>query len=321
MTRMLVGFAWACVLSATGSPTDAGDIVVIPAGAELSGAMAKALEQLPRGGTIQLQPGTYTVTRQLDPVGIDNITVQGAGSRTIVQFGREYFGPKDRWIMNLDARHDHWTFRDFTFDGNSRFSPEICDRDKIIKLRGDHFTVQRVTVQNEAGRGFATILGDDQRWLNCNFNSIGTNATDSSVVHPGNRDYHAKRVLVSGCMGDLGPNKVTFVDAVASDLVISNNVIRNGKTSVILSWWKVPPENAVISNNILLSAGRSCRVNRKKPGEFRSVVVTNNVLTGPLENQFGRGFIQSGNTLRQPGGLNSPPAKGPVGSNGRQRRG
>ena len=268
MPRKQSGFATAFVLwIATSVTASAEDVVVIPAnGTELSGAMAKALEQLPRGGTIQLQAGTYTVTRQLDPVGIDNITVQGAGSRTVVQFGREYFGPKDRWIMNVDDKHDHWTFRDFTFDGNGRFSPEVCDRDKIIKLRGDHFTVHRVTVQNEAGRGFATILGDDQRWLNCNFNNIGTNATDSSVVHPGNREYHAKRVLVSGCMGDLGPHKVTFVDAVGSDLVITNNVIRNGKTGVILSWWKGKAENAVISNNILLSAGRACRVNKKKTG-------------------------------------------------------
>lgn len=301
MTRLLFGLVAALPAAAIPLAAQANDVVVIPAdGTELSTAMAKALGQLASGGTIQLKAGTYTVSRPLDPAGIDNITLAGVGNQTVIQFGRQYFGPKDRWISNVDEKHDHWTLRDFTFDGNDRFSPEICDRDKIIKLRGDHFTVQRVTVRNEAGRGFATILGDDQRWLNCNFNNIGTHATDSSVIHPGNRDYHARRVLISSCMGDLGTNKVTFVDAVASDVVISNNVIRNGKTGVILSWWKGVPENAVISNNILLSAGRSCRVKKQKPGEFPSVIVTNNVLTGPLENQFGRGFVQSGNTLRPP---------------------
>ncbi len=301
MTHLRIGFAWTClVLGGVPVPAQTNSVVIPPDGTELSGALARAISRLPRGGTVQLQAGTYTVSRPLDPGGVDNITLQGVGSQTVVQFGRGYFGSKDRWIMNVEDKHDHWTLRDFTFDGNNQFSPEVCDRDKIVKLRGDHFTVERVTVRNEAGRGFATILGDDQRWLNCNFNNVGTHATDSSVVHPGNRDYHAKRVLVSGCIGDLGPYKVTFVDAVASDLVISNNIIRNGKTGVILSWWKGVPENAVISNNILLSAGRSCRVKKQKPGEFPSVIVTNNVLTGPLENQFGRGFVQSGNTLRAP---------------------
>lgn len=273
-------------------------------GSELSGALATAMGQLPEGGTIQLEAGTYVVARPLNPGGRDNITIQGRGDQTIVQFHPKYFGSDDRWIMNVADNHDHWTLRDFTFDGNARFSPDVCARDKIIKLKGHHFTIERVTVQNEAGRGFATILGDDQRWLNCTFNNIGTNAGDSSVVHPGNRDQHAYRVVVSGCMGNIGPYKTTFVDAVASDIVVSNNVVRGGKTGVILSWWKGNPENAVISNNILLSSGRACRLNRKrKTGDYVCVVVSGNVLTGPLQNQFGPGFVDSGNTLRKPARL------------------
>lgn len=285
-----------------GSAVSGSEVVTIPAdGKELSGQLALAIAKLPRGGTIQLETGTYVVARPLDPSGADHITIQGNGPRTVVQFHQSYFGPDDRWIMNVKDEHDHWTFQDFTFDGNSRFSPEVCDRDKIIKLRGHHCTIQRVTVQNEAGRGFATILGDDQRWLNCTFNDIGTNAGDSSVVHPGNRDQHAHRILVSGCMGNLGLNKTTFVDAVASDVIVSNNVIRGGKTAVILSWWKGVAENAVISNNILLSTGRACRLNRKrKTGEYTSVTITNNIMTGPLTNQFGSGYVESGNTLKQP---------------------
>lgn len=284
------------------APYATADTVVIPAdGKELSGAMAAAIGSLRHGGVIQLEAGTYTIARPLDPAGADNITIQGRGRATVVQFHQRYFGPDDRWIMNVTDQQDHWTFRDFTFDGNSRFSPEVCDRDKIIKLRGDHCTIERLTVRNEAGRGFATILGNDQRWLHCTFNDIGTNAGDSSVVHPGNRDQHAYRVLVSGCMGDLGPNKTTFVDAVASDVLVTNNAIRGGKTAVILSWWKGVPENAVISNNILLSSGRACRLNRKREtGEYVSVVVTNNVMTGPLANQFGAGFVDSGNSLKEP---------------------
>lgn len=289
------------------SPVVDTQVVSVPAdGAELSGALAKAIGQLPNGGTIQLEVGTYVVARPLDPAGRDNITIQGRGDRTIVQFHPKYFGSDDRWIINVEDNQDHWTFRDFTFDGNARFSPKVCGRDKIIKLKGDHITIERVTVQNEAGRGFATILGDDQRWLNCTFNNIGTNAGDSSVVHPGNRDQHAYRVIVSGCMGNIGPYKTTFVDAVASDIVVSNNVVRGGKTGVILSWWKGKPENAVISNNVLLSSGRACRLHRKrKTGDYVRVVVSGNVLTGPLQNQFGEGFVDSGNTLTKPDRLSS----------------
>ncbi len=285
-----------------GLAAPAADVVVVPAdGKELSGALAAAIAQLPQGGVIQLQAGLYRVARPLDPAGADNITIQGRGAATVVQFHDSYFGPDDRWIANTTDQQDGWTLQDFTFDGNALRSPPQCDRDKIIKLRGDHFTVQRLTVRNEAGRGFATILGDDQRWLNCTFTNIGTNAGDSSVVHPGNRQLHASRVLVSGCMGDLGDHKTTFVDAVASDLVVTGNVIRGGKTGVILSWWDGTPGHAVISGNILLSAGRACRATRQRnAGEYVSVVVTGNVLTGPLENQFGRGFIDQGNTLHAP---------------------
>lgn len=294
-------FVMAALLSPSLLESAPHETVVIAAdGQELSTKLTQAIARMSGGGTIVLDAGEHIVARPFDPGGVDRVTIQGRGAATVVRFHREYFGSDDRWIMNVTDQHDHWTLRDFVFDGNAQFSPEVCDRDKIVKLRGDHFTIERVVVRNEAGRGFATILGDDQRWLNCTFENIGTNAGDSSVVHPGNRDYHARRVLVSGCMGDLGPHKVTFVDAVASDLLVSNNAIRGGKTGVILSWWTSQAENAVIANNILLSSGRSCRLNRKKPGEFRSVVVTGNVLTGPLENQFGSGFVDVGNTLRPP---------------------
>jgi hypothetical protein len=302
-------YVLAFYLLVTAATCVAQDVVRIPAdGREFSTALTTAIRQLPGGGTVQLEAGTYVVARPCDPGGADNITIQGVGPRTVIQFHQRYFGKDDRWIMNVTDQHDHWSFREFTFDGNSRFSPKVCDRDKIVKLRGDFFTVERVTVQNEAGRGFVTILGDDSRWLNCTFNNIGTNAGDSSVVHPGNKFLHAHRVLVSGCMGDLGRgHKTTFVDAVASDVIVTNNVIRGGKTGVILSWWKGAPENAVISNNILQSSGRSCRLNRKrKQGEYPRVVITNNVLVGPLQNQFGTGFVDSGNTLTEPLRIQEP---------------
>lgn len=282
------------------APTFADDpnTVVIPAdGKELSTQMGLALGRLRTGGVIQLEAGEYTVARQLDPAGIDHITIRGRGSRTVIKFAKNYFDNDDRWIMNLDDDHDHWIFEDFTFDGNSKYSPEVCDRDKIIKLKGNYCTIQRVTVRNEAGRGFATILGNHQRWQDCNFYEIGTHATDSSVIHPGNKNFQARRILVTGCVGNLGINKVTFVDAVASDVVVTNNVMRGGKTGVILSWWKGKPENCVISNNILINTGRSVRLNRKRKGEYPAVIVTNNVMTGPLDNQFGKGFVNSGNTL------------------------
>lgn len=296
----LLSFA---VLAGSLFPPETATVVIPCDGRELSTAMARALMQLPAGGVIQLEAGHYTVARPLDPAGADGITVQGRGTATVIRFHEKYFGPDDRWIMNVTDDQDRWTLRDFVFDGNAGFSPDVCGRDKIIKLRGNHFMIERVVVQNEAGRGFATILGDDQRWLNCTFNNIGTRAGDSSVVHPGNREQHAHRVLISGCLGNLGPHKTTFVDAVASDVIITNNAIRGGKTGVILSWWDGIPENAIIANNVLLSAGRSCRTNRQRSGEYLSVVVTGNVLTGPLENQFGTGFVASGNTLRPPAHL------------------
>lgn len=280
---------------------------IVPGG-DLSVAMGRALERLPAGGVIQLEAGEFVVASPLNPRGVDRITVQGRGAGTVIRFHPEYFDPDDRWIINLEEKHDHWTFRDFVFDGNNKHSPPVCGRDKIIKLRGDHCTIERLTVRNEAGRGFATILGDDQRWLNCHFQNIGTHAGDSSIVHPGNRNQHAHRVLISGCTATLGAAKVTFVDAVASDLIVTGNIVRGGKTAVILSWWKGRAEHAVINGNILLSRGRACRLNRQRSdGEFAFVVVTNNVMTGPLQNQFGSGFVASGNSLKPP--ARTPPQR------------
>src|SRR5581483_383759 len=132
-------------------------------------------------------------------------------------------------------------------------------RDKIIKLKGDRFVMERVRVQNEGGRGLITIGGDHIRLLDITCDRMGvrsggaTPASDSSCFHPGNESNPASHVVMTGniCLGSADDTtQHTCIDPlITNDGLFSDNISVGDNVGMNLTWTDHDLTRVRISNN------------------------------------------------------------------------
>lgn len=254
------------------------------------------LQALIRLGNVDIvfPAGTFLVSSQIDPNGADNVTIRGQGASTVFKFAANYNGNAQRWINNTTLAHNDWTLRDFAFDGNeSNMGAGEVTRDKIVKLKGDRFRMERTYWYNEAGRGVLTISGDKLWILNNGFNLIGcrtggaTYPSDCSILHPGQAAAPSTNVEVRGnvSLGDANAsNQTTFIDAVvANDGVFADNIGYGDNQGMLLTWDAADCARVKIHGNQFTSLGYALRLYTSAAAganTLKGVSIVNNDLSG-----------------------------------------
>ena len=230
---------------------------------------------------LEFGPGAYLLESKLEFVGCHSVQILGSGSASIVEVHSQFDSKNDQIVdaSGLDS---------FVMKGLIVYGvPKASARNKLFRIDADKIIMENNVVIGEGGRGVVTLFSKDALVQNNAFYDVGISATDSSVIHPGNRRKGASNVRILNNFNFTRSEKTTFVDAVdVEGIEIRGNTSIGGKKGVILSWPNGLMRGVVVQENAFSECLSRCidvYQNSKRDEVYISdVTISDNHLSGKV---------------------------------------